>query len=539
MLILKFLSLMKGQYTAALLGLLVSLVASLSSISLMATSGWFISAMGVAGFLAISLDIFTPSALIRLFSIMRTAFRYFDRLISHDATFKIIEIFRVKLFQKSLNLSYEESSLYKNSDIERRMRADIEKLEFAYIKEFLPFTCAFFTSLIVGIFVCTYSFKLAFIILLCVALSGVFIPIFLSAFAKEDALFINTKAKELNDISSDFIEGLFDLMAMGKEEELKARTLLISDELAKARRKLVLFEGINTAILTVFTNLTCLLVILFGYKYVLNKDMEGPDLVMLAIIGIAIFEVVTPLAASAINYQNVKQSALRVFEILEREDVRQDATHKVEHIKSIKLENLSYSYNDKELLKDINLTFDSDKNYVIKGRSGRGKTTLMLLISSLIKPKNGKILVDGIDLNNIDLASYRNRISMSFQDNALFSCSLLDTFRMVKNDVTEEEIYKALDIVELSDFVRSLPNQLNEWIGVTGMSLSGGQARRLATARSLVLDRDFYILDEIAEGLDVNQEQRIIEKIMNYKKGIIIITHKKAGLDLCDKLIEL
>ena len=142
-------------------------------------------------------------------------------------------------------------------------------------------------------------------------------------------------------------------------------------------------------------------------------------------------------------------------------------------------------------------------------------------------------------MSEIDIRSYRERFSVALQDNALFSSSLFDIFKMVKTDVTEQEIMEVLKKVELDDFVKTLPNGFNEWLGNTGMAVSGGQAKRLSLARALLIDSDFLILDEVAEGLDVKQEKRIIDNILTSRKGVIIITHKQAGLDLCDKIIEL
>ena len=193
---LEFIGLMKGQYKAALLGIFVSVLASLSSMALMATAGWFLTAMALAGFAGYALDIFTPSAMIRMFALLRTALRYFDRLFSHDATFKIIEVFKVRMFEKAVSLPHMQSLAFKNSDIERRMRADIDKLELAYLKEFMPFACAFIVSLCVGFFMCQYSVEMALVTLSCMAVSGVVIPVFLSYLTSSDSLKINELSRD-------------------------------------------------------------------------------------------------------------------------------------------------------------------------------------------------------------------------------------------------------------------------------------------------------------------------------------------------------
>ena len=538
---LEFLSLMKGQYKAALLGIFVSVIASLSSMALMATAGWFLTAMAVAGFLGTALDIFTPSALIRLFAIMRTVLRYVDRYVSHDATFKIIEFFKVRMFKKAVSLSYENSLVLKNSDVERRMRSDIDKLELAYLKEFMPFACAFIVSLCLGFFMCRHNVQIAISTLAFMALAGVIVPVLLAFIAKDDALKINELSRNLTSIGSDFILGLFDLMSMGIEDRYKKSIHDKSVELAKVRKRLVLIEGINTAVLTVCINCACISAVLVGIPFFANNKIDSNDFIMLAILSIAAFEVVLPLASACINYANVKRSATLVFEILKgSEDNLNQGLKELDSVKSVRFDNVSYSYDGKrDIIKDFSYTFENSKNYIIRGRSGRGKTSLMLLLLAMIKPSKGSLKIKDVDLSDINLISYRQRFSVAMQDNALFSSSLFDIFKMVKNDVTKDEIMHVLKLVELDSFVQSLPQGFDEWLGNTGMSLSGGQAKRLSLARALILNKDFLILDEVAEGLDVKQEKRIIDNILSSRKGVIIITHKSAGLNLCDEIIEL
>ncbi len=445
------------------------------------------------------------------------------------------------MFEKAVSLPHMQSLAFKNSDIERRMRADIDKLELAYLKEFMPFACAFIVSLCVGFFMCQYSVEMALVTLSCMAVSGVVIPVFLSYLTSSDSLKINELSRDLTSLGSDFILGLFDLMALGVEEKFEKQIHLKSVELALVRKRLVLIEGINTAVLAVTINFACLCSVLVGIPLFTEKNIDSSNFIMLAILSIAAFEVIIPLAAACINYVNVRRSATLVFEVLKgRSDDLNDNGQKIDGIAKLSFDNVGFSYDgSRQVLQNVCLEFEKDKNYVIRGRSGHGKTTLIMLMLSLIKPSSGSIRVDGRDLSEIDIRSYRERFSVALQDNALFSSSLFDIFKMVKTDVTEQEIMEVLKKVELDDFVKTLPNGFNEWLGNTGMAVSGGQAKRLSLARALLIDSDFLILDEVAEGLDVKQEKRIIDNILTSRKGVIIITHKQAGLDLCDKIIEL
>lgn len=539
----RFLGLMKGQLLAALLGVLVSVIASLSSIGLMATSGWFITAMGVAGFTGAMLNIFIPSAMIRMFALLRTVLRYFDRLFSHDATFKIISVFRLDLFTKAIDLKTQDVAIFKSSDLERRLRSDVDKLELAYLKQFMPIVCAFIVSVIVCSWFLSYDIYIALSMLTIIFLAGILIPIIISLYVKKDVIAISEKANNLNDKASDLTFGLFDLTLMDKTQIFADKFKQDAEVLARSHARLNFAEGLNTAFLQAFTMLIVIAILLIGTPLFMQSKLAANDLIMLAITSMAMFEVITPLSAAFLNLAAVKISAKRVFDLVDNKAKEENEGLDVlkDKLTTIEFKDVDFAYQGciKNTLSKVNLKFECNKNYIIKGRSGIGKSTIISLISAIYEPSKGQILANNIDYSNLNKDNLREHLSVATQDLSLFSGNIKNIFTAISPKISDDEIYELLKIVELDEFVKSLPDKLLQFTGNTGILLSGGQARRLCLARALCKKSDFLLLDEPSEGLDLNLEQRIINRILNLRKGIIMITHKDAGLDLVDEIIKL
>lgn len=539
----RFLGLMKGQLLAALLGVLVSVIASLSSIGLMATSGWFITAMGVAGFTGAVLNIFIPSAMIRMFALLRTVLRYFDRLFSHDATFKIISVFRLDLFTKAIDLKTQDVAIFKSSDLERRLRSDVDKLELAYLKQFMPIVCAFIVSVIVCSWFLSYDIYIALSMLTIIFLAGILIPIIISLYVKKDVIAISEKANNLNDKASDLTFGLFDLTLMDKTQIFADKFKQEAEVLARSHARLNFAEGLNTAFLQAFTMLIVIAILLIGTPLFMQSKLAANDLIMLAITSMAMFEVITPLSAAFLNLAAVKISAKRVFDLVDNKAKEENEGLDVlkDKLTTIEFKDVDFAYQGciKNTLSKVNLKFECNKNYIIKGRSGIGKSTIISLISAIYEPSKGQILANNIDYSNLNKDNLREHLSVATQDLSLFSGNIKNIFTAISPKISDDEIYELLKIVELDEFVKLLPDKLLQFTGNTGILLSGGQARRLCLARALCKKSDFLLLDEPSEGLDLNLEQRIINRILNLRKGIIMITHKDAGLDLVDEIIKL
>ncbi len=636
---LNFALLIRKELYGAIFGIFMSFIATFSSVALMGTATWFLSAMAIAGFYDYALNIFIPSALIRLLALARTLLRYGERYYTHDATFRLLAYLRVFLFERALDLNIEDAMRLKSSDLQRRLQADLERLEMIYVRQLVPITCAFLMGLVVGGVLLSFSFLLAFTALALMLLAGVIIPIIVTRISARYSTEQSTLAIALNDEISDLIGGFFDLMLLGKHVERARHFLQVAKDLARARATIIYYDQLAQVFLLTCSELTMFLLLMQSVPLVVAGEMSPPQMMMLAVAAMASFEVLTPLSAACLNYPYVAHSAERVSallhitkenadinphsqELLRAEDeaaglkaerdyaayaasggvlnalsglsdtakskaaesaitaphaaqsatpaAATDAADGSSAVPEIELRDVSFSYrldHDQylQVLEHCSLRFRADQNYVIKAPSGRGKSTLVLLLTSLLYPQHGELYLNGKPYSSLQPAKIREHFAVALQDITLFSGSIFEVFKQVKTQVTREEIMQALTLVELNDLIALLPHGLDEWLGSTGLTISGGQARRLCLARALVAANcfaglkegagqeklsangasvkaapvDFLVLDEPGEGLDEAQEVRILERIQKLRRGVIIITHKQAGLRLSDQIISL
>lgn len=203
---------------------------------------------------------------------------------------------------------------------------------------------------------------------------------------------------------------------------------------------------------------------------------------------------------------------------------------------NIQISNLNFSYNnDKEVLKNINMSFNNKGFYGIVGKSGSGKSTLANLLCAKLRPQNGEILIGGKELSTLSRISFYSHVGLVSYNSYLFNESIKDNFRMAKIDVTDEEIYNALSLVNLNDFISECGG-LDYIIKEDSLNISGGERQRLCLAINIVSDKDIYIFDEATSNIDIESEEIILKNIQNLSKDklVIMISHRLANLENCD-----
>ncbi len=228
-----------------------------------------------------------------------------------------------------------------------------------------------------------------------------------------------------------------------------------------------------------------------------------------------------------------------IFDVDREQEIEGEVITNIEG--KIKFENVTFSYGSRApVLKNINFEIQAGKKIAIVGESGSGKTTIAKLLLGLWKVKEGNILIDELNLNDIDLASLRNKIAYVNQNVELFSGSVYDNIKLVNPNVSRKDIRTALSIAD-ANFVSNLPAGIDTYLEEAGANLSGGERQRLALARSL--SKDFYllILDEATSNLDFLSENKIYQNIFNstFKQTMIFIAHRLSSIKSCDRILVL
>lgn len=234
----------------------------------------------------------------------------------------------------------------------------------------------------------------------------------------------------------------------------------------------------------------------------------------------------------------------RLKEILNEKDkefVKEGGIELKNFTNKIEIKNLNFLYQTRIVpaLENFTFTFEKGKTYAIIGKSGSGKSTLIDLILNLYKPTSGSINIDGINLYDIDLSSWRSKIGIVNQDIFLFHDTIIDNIKFGKEDTTFENIINSCKLANAHQFISNLPDQYNTIVGEKGHKLSGGERQRIALARALIKNPDILILDEATSHLDSHSEKLIQESIENLRqeKTILIIAHRLSTVINADQII--
>ena len=248
-------------------------------------------------------------------------------------------------------------------------------------------------------------------------------------------------------------------------------------------------------------------------------------------------EVVESISDFGVSFNKVTVSLKRIDEILNNKLYQDEKYGNKELINTkgiIKFENVKFKYTEKEqyTLKGLNLTIEPNKKIAIVGRSGNGKSTIFNLLLRYFDPTTGKITIDNINAKELTEHALRSNLSIIRQSPFLFNLSILDNFKLVKEDVTLEEVRKCCKRAYIDDYIMSLPNQYDTIIGEGGINLSGGQKQRIAIARTLLLNTKIILFDEATSALD-NESQEYIKKTIDdlvADHTVVIVAHRLSTI---------
>jgi ATP-binding cassette subfamily C protein CydC len=570
----RLIRLLKPQLPLMLLGALLSVITVLANISLLAVSGWFITLMAIAGTSGITVNYFTPAAIIRFLAIVRTAGRYGERMLTHRATFNALADLRHYFYQQlEPLLPYYRINL-RSGDLLARLQQDIDNLDNFYLRVLLPMVVSLISVPIVCYALALFSPAIAWVMLSALLVVALIFPV-ISYFAS------TTLSKEKSHLESHLTEELVN--GIGAIKTLLVYQVSISYQRSIAsmtkqyydvRYRLVKINAGLSAITFILINLSALACFFILLPQLSTGDVDSKSLVAVILLVLVSFETVSSMPLALQLLPQSLASATRLFAIIDKEKPTEIGIQSVQQ-GDINFEHFTFSYPEQRSasLVDINLSIKAGEKVAIIGASGAGKSTLVNLLmgfwptglalssmpglsisnlstSAASAPSttpvkddlsNGRITIKGIDLSLLNQESLRQHIALMSQQGYLFDASISDNLRLAKHDVTEEQMRHVCQLVNLTSFIDSLPAGFDTWLGSTGIGLSGGQAQRLQIAQLLLRSASVLILDEPTKGLDRRNEEEVMVNILDHvkqqKQSLLVITHKPLMLEKMDKII--
>ena len=470
-------------------------------------------------------------------------FRYFSAVILARVRVRVVTNLRNSLFNKIINFKINFFTEKKKGDVISRVTSDIQQIENSVINSI---TVLFKEpALVIGLFfiLSSISIKLTLYTIILIPIAGGAIA-YIAKHLKIKAAFSQTALGNINNIINETLDGMRIIKLFTAQGKMRDKF----DEEVKdyGRQNLSMYKRFELSNpLSEFLSIaTVAIILLIGGGMVLDNssDISASEFIAFIII---FSQVIPPAKTMTTAFNTVQRglaSAERVFEYIDKETIRESVSGKREILdikSSIEFKEVTFSYDDENVLEDISFEINKGEKIALVGPSGGGKSTIIDLLSKFYRVKKGKILIDGTDINDYDTNKLRNMIGIVTQESILFHDSIRNNISFGDRNIDEKKIIESANVANALKFIEGLEEKFDTVIGERGLKLSGGQRQRICIARAIYKDPPILIFDEATSSLDSESEssvQKAIEEVMKNRTSIII-AHRLSTIKNVDKII--
>ncbi|MDP1844680.1 MAG: ABC transporter ATP-binding protein [Sediminibacterium sp.] len=452
---------------------------------------------------------------------------------------------RSELYSKILDLPIGYFTEQKKGDIISRMSNDINEIEWSIIGTLEGLIREPLTILIILIWLVIISPLLSMFLLVLLPVTGFLIGR-LSRSLKKQSTESQQELGILMSILDETLTGLRIIKAFNAENILKEKFLTANTTLNNLRNKMAFRKDLASP-LSEFMGVMVLSIILWiGGKMVLDHS-DGLEADSFITYIVFFTQIISPAKSFSTSFYNVQRggSAIeRIEEILQTPLLISDnkeSTMIPEFNNEIEFKNVSFSYNEVAILKNINLKIEKGKTIALVGSSGAGKSTLVDLIPRFHEVTSGELLIDGVNIKEYPLHSIRHLMGIVTQEPILFNDTISNNITLGKENVAMDEIKKAAAVANALHFINNKENGFNANVGDRGNKLSGGEKQRITIARAVFKNPPILILDEATSSLDTESERLVQDAIYNMMKNrtSIVIAHRLSTIRNADEIIVL
>lgn len=543
--LLPFLALFKHKHARfpLILGLILMICGLAASIGLLTLSGWFLAATAIAGFGTL-FNFFYPSASVRGLAIGRTATRYFEKIVTHDATFRVLAKLRVQVFSRIIPLSPAVLNRYRNSDLLNRLVADVDTLDGLYFRLIAPFVSAIIIILSMTVGLSFFNTPLALFIGGSLLILLFVIPtVFYHLGAKFGEQL--TQSRSLYRIRFvEFIQAQAELLLFNAEQTLKQKLNQTEREWQSYQQQEAVLSGLSNALLLFLNGVILAVTLWFAAAADFGNDTYHAAIIALfALAALASFEILMPLGAAFLHIGQVIASAQRITEITAQPPlVKFDGklTALFDEPPLIQLQDVHFHYPNRDdiALTHFNLTIEQGKKIAVLGKTGSGKSTLLQLLVRNYDASQGQILLAGQPIHQYTEQCLRAHICFLTQRVHTFSDTLRNNLQIATQEkISDKQMIDVLNQVGLGKLTEQ-EQGLDLWLGDGGRPLSGGEQRRLGLARILLNNAPILLLDEPTEGLDRETERQVLRLLLQHcaDKTLIMVTHRLTAIEQFDQI---
>jgi thiol reductant ABC exporter CydC subunit len=513
----------------------------LFGVGLMATAGYLISR---AAERPAVLSLTAAIVAVRFFGLARPLARHADRLWSHDLALRALGNVRARFYERIEPLAPAGLQAFRSGDLMTRMIGDVDALQGLYLGGLGPPLVALAAGAVCVGTAAAFLPAAGAVLAAGLVLGGVGVPLIAGRVGRAAG---RRQARLRGELASEIVELLRaapELVVYGAEERTLERIAEGDRELDRLARRDALAGGLGDALSILVAGLTLVGVLAVCVQAHAAGSLDRVLVAMLALLALASFEAVASLPSAARELAGTLASGRRVLELVDREPAVRDPETPLDLPAgfAISLEGVTAGYEaGTAVLSDFDLQLEPGRRVALVGPSGAGKTTVTNLLLRFLDPTEGEVRLDGRGLGEYRQEDVRATYALAGQEAHVFDSTIRANLLLARPDATESELRQALRRARLDDWVASLPDGLDTFVGEDGRRLSGGQRQRLTLARALLSDARVLVLDEPTAHLDPETARAVVDEAFDAAgdRSVLLITHRDEGLDLVDEVVTL
>jgi ATP-binding cassette subfamily C protein CydC len=534
---------LREQRVSLTRGACLSFIVLAMGAALLGLSGWFITASAAAGLAGVGavFDVFRPSAMVRFLALGRAAARYGERVLTHDATLRALTSLRMKLLDGLMAAPYRRVIRLRGAQALNRLTSDVDALDGVSLRLVLP-VLAGLTTQVIAFFVLWWMAGLPIALWIFSGYTLGAIVIVWQTIGKTARVSRRAEAavQAFRARLIDLIRTRRDLAAYGRVTAQVESTLAAEQrrlELQRQQDKSERFAGTVIQMLGVLVSAGALWL---GVSMTQAGTIGPPFAALGFFCTLALAETIAPLRRAAGDFGRMAEAARRVARDIATCAPIQGGAEVPDGPLRLESVSLHRALSSAPLIEDVTLSLAPGETVALTGRSGVGKSTLLLAVAALHPVSKGQITLGGISVADCSEAALRRVVTLLPQRSALMSGSVGDALRLAAPDSDDAALWQVLEVVQLASVMRARQG-LETTIGIRGDGLSGGEARRLAMARALLRRPAVLLLDEPTEGLDRSTAMTVLHSVRDFlpNAAILIAAHRNAEIEFADRVCPL
>ncbi|MEV5962247.1 thiol reductant ABC exporter subunit CydC [Kribbella sp. NPDC051952] len=505
------------------LALLLGVAAAGCAVALLATSAWLITA--AAGQPPVLL-LMVPIVAVRAFGVGRGVFRYVERLVGHDAAYRVLGETRARITGRLEKLSPGGLTSQRKGDLLARLVLDVDAVLDLWLRVVLPVAVAAVTAAATVGLLALLLPSAGAAVALAVLVACTVVPWLTAKTAQKAERNIATARGAVAATTTETLLTAADIVAFNAIDRVLDDFSKSDAQLAAAERRSAWSAGLGSALLVLCVGGASIAGLVFGS----TAHITGAVFAVLVLTPLALADVLGGIPAAAQLAIRVRASLTRVQELVDTPAPITEPTNPrpLPPGRDLTINFLNVGYDDHDVLNGLSLDMPAGSRVVVTGPSGSGKSTLAAVLLRFLEPRSGAVLLDGVDLASLEGDQVRSVVGLLTQESHVFDTSIRENLLLAKPGASDLQLWKALYRARLGIFVENLPDGLDTMVGEHGARLSGGERQRLAFARLLLADRDVLVLDEPTEHLDEETGQALLADLFAAAgaRTVVLLTHR-------------